>query len=131
MTQKHINFALAIILIIGWFMRLGYDHEGESVSFYSIFYMALFNIDKLWISIIEFIVTGSVLGIVVSYVLTYFDDSILTKKWFKPFLFFSTIIIIGSFVLLHFTHLSLNLFFYIYHLLFYYFAYCVLQEIKA
>ena len=131
MTQKHINFALAIILILGWFMPFGYYNKNEDISFYTHFYEALFDINTVWISILLFIVTGSILGFSISYILTYFDNFILRKKWFKLFLLFSTICTISSFSLFHFEYISLNLFFYVYHLLFYYFAYRVLKEIKS
>lgn len=78
MTQKHINFALAIILILGWFMPLGYDSRyiSDSVSLYTVFYESLFYIDRTWVSILKFIVSGSILGLLINYILTHFDNSI-------------------------------------------------------
>ena len=128
-TQKHINFILAIILTLFWFLPLGYSNNDS--SFYFLFNEALFSENHLIFSIILFIVVGSIIGLPISSVLSYFDNSILTKRWFKPFLLFTIICISGSFITAHFSDLSLNLFFYIYHLLFYYFAYRVLKEIKS
>lgn len=133
MTKDNRTLILAGLMAFCWFLPLGIsNHFSDTGSYFAIFKESIFTQGNFLVSLLTFLITFCFFLLPTLYILNFYKILQPSKTQIQIILLLSTTSAIAVIILfvLSGTIRNTNLFFYIYHLLFFYFCSLVYKAIS-